>query len=341
MGLFDILRQLRFLLFTFLPDQFFASLPETIQDLTGRTYIVTGSNSGLGLATVAHLAHMKPARIILAVRDSSKGEKAREEVVAETGYTGRMDVWLLDMASFASVYAFAERANSELDRLDGAILNAGINVPWWRKTVDGWETILQVNTLATGFLGILLLPLLSKTASLPAPLPESTAIAPHLTITGSAAQFLATFNEKREKSGILHALNNEDKPGDPYPTSKLLLVLCARKLAALPIAKNVVVNVVDPGLCVTNIGSDYKLPNWVMTIIRAIAWTAEKGALNMTWAALRPTPPAAFVTSCEVRKSAAWSYTQDGARVQEQVWKEMVEVWSTAAPTIPQIINTL
>ncbi|KAJ7058028.1 hypothetical protein C8F01DRAFT_1149228 [Mycena amicta] len=329
------------MLFTFLPDQLFSQLSETVEDLTGRTYIVTGSNSGLGLASVIHLARMKPARIILAVRDPRKGEKAREKVVAETGYTC-IEVWELDMASFASVNAFVDKANNELERLDGAILNAGINVPYWEETVDGWEKTLQVNVLTTGLLGVLLLPLLNKTATLPSALPDSTQIAPHLTITGSSAQFVAVFHEKKEQFGILKALNTESRSGkmDRYLTSKLLLILYARSLAKLPVAKDVVVNVVDPGLCMTNMGSDYDFPNWLMSIIKAIAWTSTKGALNIIYALLKPTPPAAFVTSCQVRKSVAWSYTKDAARVQNQLWKEMVEVWTAASPSVANILKT-
>ncbi|KAJ7066377.1 hypothetical protein C8F01DRAFT_699096 [Mycena amicta] len=338
----DALRQLRFILFTFLPDQFFSKLSETVEDLTGRTYIVTGSNGGLGLASVIRLARMNPARIILAVRDLNKGEKARQEIVAETGYNGKMEVWELDMASFGSVNAFVDKANRELERLDGAILNAGINVPHWKETVDGWEETFQVNTLATGLLGVLLLPLLNKTAILPAPLPDSTKIAPHLTITGSAAQFLSVFPEKKEQSGILKALNTESRSikQDRYPTSKLLLILYARSFAELSAAKDVVINVVDPGLCVTSIGSDYNIPSWAMSIIKFIAWTSAKGSLNMTYALLKPTPPAAYVTSCEVRKSAAWSYTKDGTRVQKQLWEEMVDVWTAASPSAADILKT-
>ncbi|KAF7309992.1 hypothetical protein MIND_00372000 [Mycena indigotica] len=336
-----LLASLRYGLFTFLPDQLFSKLPETVEDLAGRTYVVTGSNGGLGLAAVVRLARMKPARIILAVRSLSKGEKARDEVVAQTGYAGKIDVWLLDMADFASVVAFGEKVDSELERLDGAILNAGINPPHWRKTGDGWESILQVNTIATGLLGVLLLPVLHRTAALPAPLPDSTNIVPHLTITGSSAQFFAIFREKEEISGILQALNNEEKQGDPYATSKILLILYARVLAALPLAKDVVVNVVDPGLCMTNIGGEErKLPGWLLAIIKAIAWTPEKGALNITWAALQPTPPAAYVTSCEVRKSASWTYTKDADRVQEQVWKELVEVWTEVSSKVPEILSS-
>jgi hypothetical protein len=131
--------QLISFLCTLVRVQLFAKLPDTHADLTGRTYLITGSNTGLGLALAIHLARLNPAQIILAVRDLKKGKTAKESIIAQTGYTGSLEVWELDMASFASVRRFAERANATLKRLDGAVLNAGVNSPKWEATADGWE----------------------------------------------------------------------------------------------------------------------------------------------------------------------------------------------------------
>lgn len=69
--------------------------------LTGRTAVVTGANSGLGLETAVHLARLDPKLLILAVRTRSKGEAAREEVAERSGLEkGRIEVWEVDMASF-------------------------------------------------------------------------------------------------------------------------------------------------------------------------------------------------------------------------------------------------
>ena len=69
-----------------------------------------------------------------------KGNTARENIIAETGCPGSaIEVWELDMASFASVTQFAQRANTTLNRLGGAVLNAGVNTKEWDVTPDGWE----------------------------------------------------------------------------------------------------------------------------------------------------------------------------------------------------------
>jgi NAD(P)-dependent dehydrogenase (short-subunit alcohol dehydrogenase family) len=129
---------LRFAFSGALSDHLFARLPVPDSDLTGRTFLVTGSNTGLGFAAAVHLARLNPARLILAVRDITKGEAAKSQVILATGFSGALDVWELDMADFASVKRLAQRANS-LERLDGALLNAGINAYGWDVTSDGWE----------------------------------------------------------------------------------------------------------------------------------------------------------------------------------------------------------
>jgi NAD(P)-dependent dehydrogenase (short-subunit alcohol dehydrogenase family) len=81
------------------------------------------------------------------VRNSEKGNAAKARILEETSYAGELEVWELDMASFASVTSFAARAKQKLPRLDGAVLNAGIHIREWRATSDGWEETLVAPTL--------------------------------------------------------------------------------------------------------------------------------------------------------------------------------------------------
>ncbi|KAJ7352047.1 hypothetical protein DFH08DRAFT_774914 [Mycena albidolilacea] len=325
--------------FTFLRVQLFAKLQDTHADLTGRTYLITGSNTGLGLALAIHLARLHPAKLILAVRDLKKGDAAKQTIIAETGFTGAIEVWELDMASFASVRKFAERANTTLERLDGAVLNAGINDWKWSQTaVDGWERILQVNALSTGLLGVLLLPLLQKSSKLAHPLPD-TALPPHLTITGSEGMLMAKFTE-RSASKILETMNDESQCKDivdRYATSKLFNLFLAREIAKLPQAQGVVVNVVAPGLCASELGRDLGLPPFALSILGLLAWTTAKGALNLLYGVLRPTPPGAYIYTCEVQKPPSWTESKEGLGVQAKVWTEMVEVWREVSPEVANI----
>ncbi|KAK7025047.1 hypothetical protein R3P38DRAFT_2952500 [Favolaschia claudopus] len=327
----------------FLRVQFFSKLEDTKADLTGRTYLVTGCNTGVGLAVAVHLARLNPALLILAVRDLTKGEAAKTTIVTETGFKGAIEVWELDMASFASVKKFAERANGTLDRLDGAVLNAGINNWNWEVTVDGWERLLQVNGLATGLLGVLLLPKLQATSKLPHPLPD-TALPPHLTFTGSEGMFMAKFADKSAPK-ILEAMNNKELSKDAvdrYPTSKLFNYYFAREISMLPQAQGVVVNTVSPGLTSTELGRDLAIPAWAFSIINKISFTASQGALTLLYGVLRPTPPGAFIYACKITELPSWRPTKEEgpySDLQSRLWSEMVEVWRGVAPEVSDIVT--
>lgn len=156
--------------------------------LSGRVVVITGASGGLGLETAVHLGKLNPSLVILACRNLQKGKEAKARVLKETGLTeARVEVWPLDLASFASVRVFGERCKAELSRVDVFVQNAGVETYKWGMTEDGWEYNLQVNTLATGLLGVLLLPLLGKTAKLPLE-PGMQPFKPHQTIVGSTGK---------------------------------------------------------------------------------------------------------------------------------------------------------
>jgi NAD(P)-dependent dehydrogenase (short-subunit alcohol dehydrogenase family) len=113
----------------------------------GRTVIVTGANSGLGEITARELARVG-ARVILAVRNTAKGE------TAAAGMTGDVEVRALDLQSLASVRAFAEN----VDTVDVLVNNAGIMAVPYAETADGFESQIGTNHLGHFALTNLLLP---------------------------------------------------------------------------------------------------------------------------------------------------------------------------------------
>lgn len=104
-----------------------------------QTVIITGANAGLGLEVCRSIVQLKANKVILAVRNLAKGEAARELIQKETGRTGCMEVWHLDMANFDSVKSFAKRAN-QLERLDVLVANAGIWTTAFEKAEE-WECV--------------------------------------------------------------------------------------------------------------------------------------------------------------------------------------------------------
>jgi NAD(P)-dependent dehydrogenase (short-subunit alcohol dehydrogenase family) len=119
-----------------------------LPDLTGRTVIITGANSGLGLATARALGGVG-ARVVLAVRDPERGRTAAASV------PGSSEVRRLDLADLSSVRAFAEDWDGDVDIL---INNAGVMMIPEGTTADGFERQFGTNHLGHFALTNLLLP---------------------------------------------------------------------------------------------------------------------------------------------------------------------------------------
>ena len=119
-----------------------------IPSQAGRTVVVTGANSGLGLVTARELARAG-ARVVLAVRDPARGERAAATM------SGDVEVRRLDLADLGSVRAFAAAWSGDLDVL---VANAGIMMVPAGRTVDGFERQLGTNHLGHFALTALLLP---------------------------------------------------------------------------------------------------------------------------------------------------------------------------------------
>ncbi|GIW42165.1 MAG: short-chain dehydrogenase [Candidatus Binatia bacterium] len=136
---------------------------DDVPDLSGRTVVVTGANSGIGFEA-ARVFAQKGARVVLACRDAKKAEEARARIVGESpGAT--VEVELLDLANLASVRDFARRFSARSDRLDVLCNNAGVMALPLLRTADGFEMQFGTNHLGHFALTGLLLPALLSTPS--------------------------------------------------------------------------------------------------------------------------------------------------------------------------------
>ncbi|MEV5900129.1 oxidoreductase [Streptomyces sp. NBC_00015] len=242
-----------------------------IPDQTGRTAVVTGANSGLGLATVEALARAG-AHVVLAVRDPRRGEAAAAVV------PGSVEVRRLDLADLSSVREFAAGWRGDLDLL---INNAGVmNVPEAR-TKDGFETQFGTNHLGHFALTNLLLPhitdrvvVLSSGAHR---MPGSPRIRfDNLDLTGEYAPMAAYSQSKL--ANLLFTLELQRRLGEAGSP--------VRALAA------------HPGWAATNLqGHDASLLRRLFMRLgnRLVAQDGRAGALPTLYAAVRDLPGASYV----------------------------------------------
>lgn len=267
----------------------------------GQTILITGSNTGIGLDTTRHVVSLGASKIIMGVRTVEKGEKAREGILsripAEQVAKTDIEVWQLDMSSFKSVLAFVNRMKEYVsqpgNRLDTAILNAGLASGVWKLTSDRWETQIQVNGLSTALLSLELLPILLSSAS-------SSPSRPHLVIVSSDMHQQALLPE-RSAPNILEALNNKEQwqkmhaksPVERYAVSKLFnqwTTIEVAKMVPLDRAgrEKVIVTSATPGFCKSELLSREEGAPLLLKAVQAVcARTPADGAKAIVDAAVR------------------------------------------------------
>jgi NAD(P)-dependent dehydrogenase (short-subunit alcohol dehydrogenase family) len=177
--------------------------PEVVK---GRTYIVTGANTGLGFEAAKKLVQLQAGRVILAVRSIEKGQAAKSQIEAATGHKNIAQVWQIDLSSYDSVKAFAKKVKTDLERVDGLINNAGVANGSWSEH-EGLEGTVTVNVVSNLLLTVLLMPCISKS--------KAAGAAPRIVFVGSSGVFLAPKPLLAEinQDDIFNDLNNKGKWG--------------------------------------------------------------------------------------------------------------------------------
>ena len=241
---------------------------QNLHDMTGRSVIVTGANSGIGRAAARAFAGAG-ARVVLAVRDTAKGE------TAAAAMPGTTEVRRLDLASLASVREFADGWSGPLDLL---VNNAGVMVPPLSWTAEGFELQFGTNHLGHFALTNLLLP----------------------DITGR----VVTVSSTGHRVGTIDFddLNWERKPYKPwraYGQSKLANLLFTAELQRrlTEAGSRVLATAAHPGYAATNLQfHSGKRVNEIVSRIgnRLLAQDEDGGALPTLYAAVADVPPAAF-----------------------------------------------
>lgn len=232
------------------------SLPTSGTHLKDQTAIVTGSNVGLGLEASRQFLQLGLHQLILAVRSQEKGDAAatglRDEFPAAD-----IKVWILDMESYDSIVAFAKRCEQELQRIDIAILNAGLMMSNFQASkFTGHEVVFQVNFLSTALLAIFLLPILkAKREPLRSTAEGKLGPAPaRLSIITSDTHYWSTLNteypQMLKRGPILPQFDHPEGYSMMlgYQRSKVLVTMFVEELAERVDHHDVIINSVGPGL---------------------------------------------------------------------------------------------
>lgn len=248
---------------------------DEIPDLEGKTAVVTGANSGLGLEATKNLAE-KNAEVVMACRKKEKGLDAKKEIKDEIE-DADLEVMQVDLASLDSVHHFAEKVNSKYEKLDLLFNNAGVMAIPRKETEDSFEYQFGVNHLG------------------------------HFALTGQLIEKLeAADGEARvvTQSSVAHENGkidfediNQEKEYDrmqAYSNSKLANLLFARELDRKLKSEDIEVKSVacHPGVSTTNLfNAEESQHGFIATKVMGLALkvfgqSPEKGCLPMLYAAV-------------------------------------------------------
>ncbi|MFK7600677.1 oxidoreductase [Deinococcus sp. SM5_A1] len=253
-----------------------ATALEVVQgiDLTGKTAVITGASSGIGVETARALLSAG-ASVILAVRDTAKGEKIAAELRESTG-NQNAQVIELDLASLAQVREGAARILAAAPAIHMLINNAGIMATPQGQTPDGFETQFGTNHLGHFLLTELLMPAL---------------------LAAAPSRVVALSSSGHRRSDIVwDDINFESRPydrWDAYGQSKTANALFAVGLTQKYGAQGVTANAVHPGGIMTGLQKYVPVEEQ-----RAMGWQDESGKLN-----------AVFKTTEEGASTTVWAAT--------------------------------
>lgn len=256
-------------------------LPPMSQDLAGKTFIVTGANTGIGKITAADLAS-RGAHVILACRNEAKTAPVVDEI-KRTTKNDKVEFMALDLASQKSVREFVDAFLARELPLHGLINNAGLVTRG--TTTEGYELIFGVNHLGHYLLTRLLLDVLKQTKGA------------RVVNVASAAHYRA----KKIDWGALQKTTKSVSGFPEYTVSKLANVLFTRELAKRLEGSGVTVYAVHPGGVATDVWR--RIPQPFRWLMNRFLISPEEGAKSTLRAATDPA----------LASESGRYYTQDGS----------------------------
>ena len=244
----------------------------TAADMRGKVVVITGGNSGIGFAAAREIAR-RGATVVITARSERKGASA-VEIIRRSSKNNATAVLPLDLASFDSIRAFADRLLNDYERLDVLVNNAGGLLSQRQLTQEGYEMTFGVNHLGHFLLTQLVLDRLEQSA--PSRIVNVSSIGHRF----GAMSFADPMYERRPYN-----------PTEAYNQSKLANVLFTRELARRLQGTGVTANSMHPGAVRTGFGSAEDTRGFeraVMIVGRPFMISARRGAKTIVFLACSP-----------------------------------------------------
>jgi NAD(P)-dependent dehydrogenase (short-subunit alcohol dehydrogenase family) len=281
--------------------------------MQGRTIVVTGGNSGIGLETAQALAGMG-ARVIVTARNADKGRAAVARMVERLDGQPQVQLVVFDLSDLSSVRRGAEEILEQAPRLDVLINNAGVVLTERHVTVDGYEATFATNHLGPFLLTNLLLDRLRESA--PSRIVNVASTAHNAARKGIPFDDLQS---SRRYRGMR-----------VYGESKLANILFTLELSRRLAGSGVTATALHPGTVRTGYGADGDargLLAFGLKISRPFFLSPEKGARTSIY--LASSPEVAGVTGqyfvkCKPAKPRRWAQDPEAAQRLWQVSEELV-----------------
>ena len=244
-----------------------------VADMTGKTVVITGGNSGIGLETAVALARAG-ARVLVTARDRARGEAAVADIRARSG-NDRVEVVVFDLASLASVRQGAADILARCERIDVLVNNAGLVLTHRRETADGFEATFGTNHLGPFLLTELLLDRIK--ASAPARIVNVASTA------HKGARRGLDFDDLQSTRGYVGMR--------AYSKSKLANIYFTTELARRLEGTGVDVNCLHPGTVASGFARDGDTSGvfaFGIKVIKPFVLTSEQGARTSIYVASAP-----------------------------------------------------
>jgi dehydrogenase/reductase SDR family member 12 len=286
---------------------------DALRAMAGKSVLVTGATSGLGLAAAAGFAGLG-ADVVLVARDAERGERARAQV-AEAGDGGEARLELCDLAALDSVRDLARRLNDRAGRLDVLVHNAGVLADERTETEDGIELTFAVNVVAPFLLTRLLADRLAASA-------------PARIITVSSG---GMYTQRLHVDDLQSAEGDFSGP-TAYARTKRAQVMLTEMWARRLADRGIVAHAMHPGWADTP-GISTSLPRFYRAS-RPLLRTAEQGADTIVWLGAADEPAhstGGFWHDRRRRPTSLVPWTRETAADRDALWRECERLTAGAA----------